>query len=110
VHAALGAATKAVKPGVRIAELDAIARAVITKAGFGDAFIHGIGHHLGLETHDAAPDAPLKAGAVITIEPGVYIPDEKIGVRIEDDVLVTREGHRVLTAKIPRRAADMERT
>jgi Xaa-Pro aminopeptidase len=109
VHAALGAATRAVKPGVRIAELDTLARAVVTKAGLGDAFIHGIGHHLGLETHDAAPDAPLKAGAVITIEPGVYIPDEKIGVRIEDDVLVTRDGHRVLTAKIPRRAADVER-
>jgi Xaa-Pro aminopeptidase len=106
---ALGAATKAVKPGVTIAQLDKIARAVIIKAGFGDAFIHGIGHHLGLETHDVTPDGPLKAGNVITIEPGIYLPDEAVGVRIEDDVLVTKDGHRVLSAKIPRTAAAIEK-
>ena len=94
------AAIKAVKPGVPIAHIDRIARAIITKAGYGDHFMHGIGHHLGLETHDVTPPGALKAGNVITIEPGIYIADEKIGIRIEDDILVTKEGHRNLSAKI----------
>lgn len=103
------AAIRAAKPGVTLARLDAVARRVITEAGFGDHFIHSIGHHLGLETHDAAPDEPLKAGAVITIEPGIYIQAEAIGVRIEDDVLVTDKGPRVLSAKIPKSVADIEK-
>lgn len=110
---ALEAATKAVKPGATLAEIDKTARAVIIKAGFGDHFIHSIGHHLGLETHDAAPaggiGAPLREGNVLTIEPGIYIPQEKLGVRIEDDVVVTKDGCRVLSENIPRRAEDVEK-
>lgn len=103
------AAIDAVKPGVRIAELDKLARAIITKAGYGDAFIHGIGHHLGLETHDHAPaDAALAPGCVVTIEPGIYLPDERLGVRIEDDVVVTDDGSRTLSAAIPKTVADVE--
>jgi Xaa-Pro aminopeptidase len=105
------AAIKAVRPGARNSQIDAAAREVITKAGFGDYFIHGIGHHLGLDTHDATPlgDQPLKVGAVMTIEPGIYIPQERIGVRIEDDVLVTRSGCEVLTDEIPSSVAEIER-
>lgn len=106
---ALAAATRAAKPGVTLAKLDKAARDVITKAGYGDAFIHGIGHHLGLETHDADPDAPLQAGAVITIEPGIYLPDEKIGVRIEDDVVITAKGATVLSKMVPKQADEIER-
>ena len=95
------AAIKAVRPGVRMAAVDAVARAIITKAGYGDYFIHGIGHHLGLETHDVTPEGPLKAGNVVTIEPGIYIPEEKIGVRIEDDILVTKDGRKNLSVKDP---------
>jgi len=104
------AAIKAVRPGARIADVDAAARKVIDKAGFGDAFIHGIGHHLGLETHDINPDVPLKPGAVITIEPGVYLPGEKIGIRIEDDVLVRpgRARCEVLSAMIPKTVRGIE--
>ena len=108
VLAAQNAAIKAVKPGATLAQVDEAARAVIRKAGFGDYFIHGIGHHLGLDTHDSNPDMPLKAGNVITIEPGVYIPGEKIGVRIEDDVLVTRGSSNVLSSAIPKNAKDIE--
>ncbi len=63
-----------------------------------------------MDTHDITPtgDLPLKAGAVITIEPGIYIPAEKIGIRIEDDVLVTKSGAKVLSAKIPKTVADLE--
>ncbi len=103
------AAIEAIKPGVTFAELDDAARNVIAAAGYGDYFIHSIGHHLGLETHDATPDGPIEQGAVVTIEPGVYIPDEKIGVRIEDDVLVTESGSEVLSAKIPKSVADVEK-
>lgn len=102
-------AIRAIKPGVTFVQLDKIARNIITKAGYGDYFIHGIGHHIGLETHDITPFGSLKAGSVITVEPGVYIPDEKIGVRIEDDVLVTKTGHRLLSAKIPKTVTAIER-
>jgi Xaa-Pro aminopeptidase len=95
------AAIKTVKPGATFAEIDEAARRVIEKAGHGDHFIHSIGHHLGLETHDVTPEGPVKRGAVITIEPGVYIPDEELGVRIEDDVLVTQAGAKILSGKIP---------
>jgi len=109
VLAALEAATNAVRPGVTIAALDAAARKIIQDAGFGDFFIHGIGHHLGLETHDANPDLPLANGNVITIEPGIYLPAEGIGIRLEDDVLVTPTGFDNLSEAIPRRAQEVER-
>lgn len=111
VLAAQAAAIKTIKQGVRISQIDTAARNVINKAGFGDYFIHGIGHHLGLDTHDIAPagDQPLRTGAVITIEPGIYIPEEKIGIRIEDDVLVTAAGAKVLSAAIPKTVAQIEK-
>jgi Xaa-Pro aminopeptidase len=106
---AMNAAIKAVKPGVTIAEIDKAARAIIVRAGYGDFFIHGIGHHLGLETHDVTPDGPLAEGAVVTIEPGIYLPDEKLGVRIEDDLVVTKTGSKNLTAGIPKTVAAIEK-
>ena len=103
------AAIAAVRPGATLAEIDAAGRKVIADAGLGDAFIHGMGHHLGLETHDSTPAGGLEVGSVITIEPGVYLPSERIGIRIEDDVAVTEGGHEVLTAGIPKTVADVER-
>jgi len=104
------AAISAVKPGVTLGELDSIARAIIVKAGYGDYFIHSIGHHLGLETHDTCgPMSPLKKGAVITIEPGIYLPDEALGVRIEDDIVVTASGHRNLSKVIPKTVAAIQK-
>jgi Xaa-Pro aminopeptidase len=102
------AAIRLVKAGAKIADLDRAARGVITKAGYGDFFIHGIGHHLGLETHDITPDGALQAGNVITVEPGIYLPDEKIGVRIEDDILVKKDGGENLSSAIPKRVKDIE--
>lgn len=106
---ALEAATKVVKAGVTFDRIDKAARDVITKAGYGDRFFHGIGHHLGLEVHDITPEGSLKAGAVITIEPGIYLPDENFGVRIEDDVLVTKDGFEVLTRNIPKSVRAIEK-
>ena len=103
------AAIRAARAGVLMSTVDDAARAVIEKAGYGDAFIHGIGHPLGIQVHDVAPDGPLKAGMVVTIEPGVYLPDRKFGVRIEDDVLVKRKGNEVLTAAIPKTVKAVEK-
>lgn len=67
---------------------------------------HSVSHSLGLDVHDAFNyDTPLKAGMVITIEPGIYIPKEGIGVRIEDDVLITKDGYKVLSDDLPRTLA-----
>jgi Xaa-Pro aminopeptidase len=69
----------------------------------GRYFIHGLGHHIGLDVHDAGDaNRPLEAGMVVTVEPGLYLPEEKIGVRIEDDVLITPTGYKLLTARLPR--------
>ncbi len=103
------AAIKAARPGATLAQVDMAARRVIENAGLGDYYIHGVGHHLGLETHDICPDGPLAPDMVITVEPGVYLPEKAIGIRIEDDVLITKEGNRVLTASIPRRPNEIER-
>lgn len=76
----------------------------------GKYFIHGLGHHIGLEVHDAGdPNRPLEAGMVVTDEPGIYIPEEKIGVRIEDDVLITPTGYKLLTARLPRTVEEIEK-
>jgi Xaa-Pro aminopeptidase len=90
----------AVAAGVTGRDADAAARAVIEAAGEGEHFGHGLGHGVGLEVHEAprlskTSDATLAAGNVVTVEPGVYLPGE-LGVRIEDVVLVTDDGHRVL--------------
>jgi Xaa-Pro aminopeptidase len=101
-------AMAAVRPGATFTDLQNAALAVISQAGYEDDYIHGIGHQLGIETHDATPDGPLAAGMVITIEPGVYLPERRTGIRVEDDVLVTESGAVNLTASIPRTVEEIE--
>jgi len=76
----------------------------------GPYFIHGLGHHIGLNVHDAGDYCvPFQPGMVITIEPGIYIPEENLGVRIEDDVLITESGHKLLSERLPRDAGEIEK-
>jgi Xaa-Pro aminopeptidase len=121
VLGAQNAAIAAVKPGVFMyggpGSLHTIAADYINSHGkdkdgkpLGKYFVHGLGHGLGLNVHDPTDfRQPLKAGMTITIEPGIYIRDENLGVRIEDDVLVTADGHRVMTEKLPRNADEVEK-
>ena len=72
-------------------------------------FMHGLGHPLGLDVHDVGDaNVPFAAGTVLTVEPGIYIPDEGFGVRLEDDIVVTEEGQVNLMAKIPIEAGEIE--
>jgi len=114
------AAIAALKPGARMAgpgdSLTKIARDYMDAHGrdqhgepLGKYFIHGLGHQVGLEVHDPGIDGPLEAGMVVTIEPGIYIPEESIGVRIEDVVLVTENGAKVLSAALPKEADEIEK-
>jgi Xaa-Pro aminopeptidase len=107
VRLAQRAGVEAVRQGATGAEVDHASRAVIEDAGFGDAFTHGLGHGVGLEIHEGpslrpAGDDVLPVGAVVTVEPGVYL-EGLGGVRIEDMVEVTEEGCRV----IPRTTKDL---
>ena len=75
----------------------------------GRYYIHGVSHHLGLDVHDPGDrERPLEPGMVITVEPGIYIPEENLGVRIEDDVLVTADGNKILTERLPRAPDEIE--
>jgi len=111
----------AVKPGVKLSELNDITKKGLAQGlialnlidsedQVGRYYMHSVSHFLGLDTHDlGGREAVLEEGNVITVEPGLYLPEENLGVRIEDDVLVTKTGHKVLSAKIPKEIKDIEK-
>ena len=107
---AQAAGIAAAKPGVTQRMMEKAVRKVIDDAGYHDAFIHGCCHFVGLEVHDAGDyDAPLPVGAVLTVEPGIYLPQRGFGVRIEDEILITPTGAEVITQAIPKDPAEIER-
>lgn len=98
------------KSGVTTRALDQAVRKVIDDAGYHDAFVHGCCHFVGLEVHDAGDyEAPLPVGAVLTVEPGIYLPQRGFGVRIEDEILITSNGAEVLTRAVPKDPEEIER-
>lgn len=99
----------AIHPGVSMSDLQHVAEESLRRAGHLADFIHGFGHFVGLDVHDAGLyEKPLPVGAIFTVEPGVYLPQQGFGVRIEDEVLVTSTGYRLLTADFPRKLEDVE--
>ena len=109
VAAAQRAALDVIGVGVPAAEPHRAAQASLAEAGYPDAFLHGVGHGIGLETHEPpslkTSDAPLRAGMVFSVEPGLYLPGE-IGIRIEDIVVLETDGPRLLT-QAPRGAVEI---
>jgi Xaa-Pro aminopeptidase len=117
------AAIAAIKPGVKVGRREGenglykIAFDYINTHGkdlhgapLGKYFTHGLSHHVGLDVHDPGPTTiELKPGMVITIEPGIYIPEENLGVRIEDTVLVTEKGCKILSGALPKEVEEIER-
>ncbi|WP_419876977.1 aminopeptidase P family protein [Brevibacillus centrosporus] len=111
---------EAVKPGVTLQQLNEVTKQVLTdgllrlglireSSELTKYYYHGVSHHLGLDTHDISDySAVLQPGMVITVEPGLYIEEETIGIRIEDDVLVTAEGCEVLSSEIPKEIEEVE--
>ena len=116
------AALAAIKPGVHFSckgkkdGLMNIAYDYINSHGkdregrpLGQYFIHGLGHNIGLSVHDPGDYcSPLQTGMVVTVEPGIYIPEENLGVRIEDDVLITESGYKLLSERLPRDPDEIE--
>lgn len=115
VYEAYEAVARAAKPGVYLHNPDEpenslyhIAAAVIEQHGFGEGIWHGIGHHLGMEVHDDVPSGPLEAHDVITLEPGIYLPNERIGIRLEDDFWIVEDGAVCITQDLPRTRTEIE--
>lgn len=107
---AQAAGIAAAKAGVTPRTLERAVRKVIDEAGYHDAYLHGCCHFVGLEVHDAGDyEAPLPVGAVLTVEPGIYLPQRGFGVRIEDEILITPTGAEVLTKAVPKDPAEIER-
>jgi Xaa-Pro aminopeptidase len=121
VLGAQNAALAAMKPGMSMCpkgdnSLDKISRDYINSHGkdlhgksLGQYYIHGLGHNIGLDVHDPGGACNLSPGQVVTVEPGIYIPEENLGVRIEDDVLITETGYKLLSEKLPRDPGEIEK-
>jgi Xaa-Pro aminopeptidase len=121
VLGAQNAALAATKPGVVLYGTKDSLQQIVTdyinmhgtdKEGrpLGRYYPHGVSHHIGLEVHDPGDrERPLEPGMVISMEPGIYIPEENLGVRIEDDVLITKDGYQLMTARLPRTADEIEK-
>lgn len=111
------AAMEAIRPGVTLRDLDQVARQYLTAhsgdlcgaGGCARYFIHGLSHWIGMDVHDVSGRGPLAPGMAFTIEPGIYLPEEGLGIRIEDDFLVTETGFLHLSKDAPRTVAEIER-
>jgi Xaa-Pro aminopeptidase len=103
------AALEKVRPGATFADLNNAARESLDRFGYARYLTHGVSHYVGMSTHDVGSPVPFEPGVVVTVEPGVYIPEKNLGIRIEDTVLVTRDGYEVLTNLVPKEIPEIEK-
>jgi len=103
------AALEKVHPGSTFSDVGSAAREVVARHGYLSKWLHGVSHYVGMSTHDVGSLQPLVPGVVITVEPGLYFPEKNLGVRIEDTVLVTKDGCEVLSRDVPKEIADIEK-
>lgn len=102
------AALDAVRPGATFEDVDNAARQVLERTGYEKYMLHAVSHYVGMSVHDVGSSVPFEPGTVIAVEPGVYIADRNLGVRIEDTVLVTDDGFEVLSRDAPKEIAEIE--
>jgi Xaa-Pro aminopeptidase len=98
-----------VKPGGTFLEVNEAARKKLEQHGLEEFLTHGVSHYVGMSVHDVGKPEAFEPGVVITVEPGVYIPEKNLGIRIEDTVLVTKDGCEILTRDVPKEIPEIER-
>ena len=103
------AALQEVRPGATFDSIGDAARRVLKRSGYERYLIHSVSHYIGMSTHDVGESEPFESGVVITVEPGVYMPEKNLGIRIEDTVLVTRDGYEILTGEAPKEIVEIEK-
>ncbi len=102
------AAIRTIRPGSTFSKLNDAVYAVMKSLGYEKYLMHAVSHYIGLSTHDVGEPEPFVPGVVITVEPGIYMPDRNLGIRIEDTVLVTKDGYEILTGDVPKEIAEIE--
>jgi Xaa-Pro aminopeptidase len=103
------AAIAKVRPGSTFGELGNAVREVLSRFGYAGNMPHGVSHYVGMSTHDVGRSEPFEPGVVLTVEPGIYLPEKNLGVRIEDTVLVTKDGCEILTKDVPKEMPEVEK-
>ena len=103
------AALDKIRPGATFGTLEEAIREVFGRVGYNKYISHAVGHYVGMSVHDVGKPAPFEAGTVIAVEPGIYMPEKNLGIRIEDTVLVTKDGYEILTGEAPKEISEIEK-
>jgi Xaa-Pro aminopeptidase len=103
------AALRAVRPGATFNDVEDAADKVLRRGGYDRYKKHVIGHYVGMAVHDVGEAEPFQPGMVLAVEPGVYIPEKSLGIRIEDTVAVTESGCEILTGDVPKEMDEIEK-
>jgi len=102
------AALEKVRPGATFEDLNEAVQEVLGRHGYAQYQMHGVSHYVGMSIHDVGDSIAFEPGVVVAVEPGIYIPERSLGIRIEDTVLVTQDGCEVLTREVPKEIRDIE--